>query len=65
MRTRLLGFITAVVLAVLGAMSPAAQAAVSDVDVNTCTKGGGSSEYESATGLWTCIGGAHDSEPIK
>ncbi|MFF1337269.1 hypothetical protein ACFVYT_05020 [Streptomyces sp. NPDC058290] len=65
MRRRLLGFIAAAVLAVLGVMGPAAQAAVSDVDVETCTKGGGTSEYESATGLWTCIDGRYNGEPIK
>ncbi|MEV0410454.1 hypothetical protein AB0I68_06455 [Streptomyces sp. NPDC050448] len=65
MRTRLLGFTAAVILAVLGVMSPAAQAAVPAVDAHTCTDvGKGSVEYNSATGLWTCIGGKYDGEPI-
>lgn len=64
MRTRLLGFATAVILAVLGIMSPAAQAAAPAVDTPTCLAGTGTVEYNSATGLWTCIGGEHDGEPI-
>ncbi|MEU9177991.1 hypothetical protein AB0C90_14205 [Streptomyces sp. NPDC048550] len=64
MRTRLFGFVAAVVLAVLGVMSPATQAAVPAVGGPACTAAHGSVEYNSATGLWTCIGGSHDGEPI-
>ncbi|MCX5146630.1 hypothetical protein OHB36_07465 [Streptomyces sp. NBC_00320] len=68
MRKRLLGFIAALMLAVLGLMGPAAQAAVSvsvpAVDEPKCMKAKGTVEYESATGLWTCIGGTYDGEPI-
>ncbi|MFE5806003.1 hypothetical protein [Streptomyces sp. NPDC056491] len=65
MRTRLLGFTTAVVLAVLGAAVPAAQAAaVPAVTGPTCIKGQGTVEYDSTTGLYTCIGGTYDTELI-
>ncbi|MEV6727467.1 MULTISPECIES: hypothetical protein [unclassified Streptomyces] len=64
MHTRLLGFAAAVILAVLGVMSPAAQAAAPAVDAPTCLAGRGTVEYNSATGLWTCIDGEHDGEPI-
>lgn len=64
MRTRLLGFISAVVLAVLGATVPAAQAAAPAVTGPECTRSHGSVEYISTTGLYTCIGGAYDSELI-
>lgn len=60
MRTRLLGFTAAVILAALGAMGPVAQAA----DGPTCVAGHGTVEYDSSTGLWTCMGGKHDGEPI-
>lgn len=65
MRTRLLGFTAAVILAALGAMGPVAQAAVPSVDGQTCMAGGGSVEYDSGAGLWSCIGGDHDGEPIQ
>ncbi|MFG2119922.1 hypothetical protein [Streptomyces sp. NPDC048710] len=64
MRTRLLGFTAALVLAALGAMSPVAQAAVPAVDAQKCVTGGGSVEYDSDAGLWTCIGGKYDRDPI-
>ncbi|MCX4628746.1 hypothetical protein [Streptomyces sp. NBC_01443] len=64
MRTRLLGFTAAVILAVFGAMSPAAHASLPAPDVPTCTQGGGTAEYNAATGQWTCIGGSHNGEPI-
>ncbi|MEU6867263.1 hypothetical protein ABZ924_29125 [Streptomyces sp. NPDC046876] len=67
MRRRLLGFAAAVALAALGITCPvAAQAAVTPaVDARTCTAHHGSVEYDSATGLWTCIGGTYDGEPIS
>ncbi|GEC07103.1 hypothetical protein SSP24_47580 [Streptomyces spinoverrucosus] len=64
MRTRLLGLTAAVILAALGAMGPVAQAAVPAVDGPTCVAGHGTVEYDSSTGLWTCMGGKHDGEPI-
>ncbi|QES55274.1 hypothetical protein DEJ51_14655 [Streptomyces venezuelae] len=64
MRTRLLGFTTAVVLALLGASVPAAQAAAPAVTGPQCTQSQGSVEYISTTSLWTCIGGAYDGELI-
>lgn len=64
MRTRLLGFTTAVVLAVLGAAVPAAHAAAPAVTGTECKRYGGSEEYVSTTGLWTCIGGTYDGELI-
>lgn len=65
MRTRLLGFTAAVILAVLGAVGPVAQAAVSGVDGHKCMSNGGEVKYDSGTGLWTCIGGKYDGEPIS
>lgn len=67
MRTRLLGFSAAVVVAVLALLGPAAQAATPGpgVDAQTCVSGGGSVEYDSATGQWTCVGGTYNTTPIK
>ncbi|WP_327738128.1 hypothetical protein OG749_34445 [Streptomyces nojiriensis] len=68
MRTRLLGFIAAAILAALAAVAPvaqAAQAAVHGVDGQTCIDGGGSVEYESAQGSWVCVGGASGGQPIN
>lgn len=65
MRTRLLGFIAAVTVAALGAMAPVAQAAVPGVDAQKCVSAGGSVEYDSGTGLWTCIGGDYNGEAIE
>ncbi len=66
MRARLLGFTVALVLTALGLIGPAAQAAapLPRVDEKTCTEGHGTVEYDSATGLWTCIDGKYDGEPI-
>lgn len=65
MRTRLLGFIAAVILAALSAMGPVAQAAVTGVDGQKCMSNGGKVKYDSGSGLWTCIGGKYDGEPIS
>ncbi|MCM9082644.1 MULTISPECIES: hypothetical protein [Streptomyces] len=64
MRTRLLGFVAAVVLAALGALAPAAQAAVPAIDGQTCMDGGGTVEYESAQGSWICVDGSYNNKPI-
>ncbi|MET9883793.1 hypothetical protein ABZZ20_11730 [Streptomyces sp. NPDC006430] len=64
MRIRLLGFTAAVILAVLGAMGPVAQAAAPGVDGQKCTTGGGSVEYNSSSGLWTCVGGQYSGESV-
>ncbi|MFD9478629.1 MULTISPECIES: hypothetical protein [Streptomyces] len=64
MRTRLLGFIAAVMLAGLGALVPAAHAAVPTIDGQTCMDGGGSVEYESAQGSWICVDGSYNGKPI-
>ncbi|UUU40761.1 hypothetical protein [Streptomyces sp. NBC_00162] len=60
MRTRLLGFTAALVLAVLGAAVPVAQAAVPTVTGPKCVEGGGTVEYDATTGLYTCVGGTYD-----
>ncbi|MFD9407827.1 hypothetical protein ACFWBN_12550 [Streptomyces sp. NPDC059989] len=65
MRTRLLGFIATVVLAALGAMGPAAQAAVPAVGGPACVAGGGTVEYDSGAGLWICVNGSYDGESIN
>lgn len=64
MRTRVLGFIAALILAALGATVPVTQAAVPAVTGPVCVDEGGKVEYDSTTGLWTCIGGAYDGEAI-
>ncbi|MFD0267003.1 hypothetical protein ACFVGY_10445 [Streptomyces sp. NPDC127106] len=64
MRTRLIGFIAAVILAAPGAMTHGAQAAVPAIDGNTCIKGGGSVEYESTKGSWVCVDGDFNGKPI-
>ncbi|MFE7182347.1 hypothetical protein [Streptomyces erythrochromogenes] len=64
MRTRLPGLIAAVMLAALGAIAPAAQAALSDIDGDTCVSGGGTVEYESTKGSWICVDGKHNGKPI-
>ncbi|MBT2447443.1 hypothetical protein J7F03_10220 [Streptomyces sp. ISL-43] len=65
MRRRILGFTAALVLAVLGAAVPVAQAAAPAVTGPECIADKvGKVEYDSGTGLWTCIGGEHDGEPI-
>ncbi|MFD6973249.1 hypothetical protein [Streptomyces sp. NPDC059949] len=68
MRTRLLGFTAALLLAALGAMGPTAQAAVPAVpaiDGPSCVQGGGTVEYDSGAGIWTCVSGSHDGESIN
>ncbi|MDX3535748.1 hypothetical protein PV721_15535 [Streptomyces sp. MB09-01] len=62
MRTRLLGFTAALVLAVLGATAPVARAALPAVTGPACVDGSGTVQY--ATGQWICIGGAYDGELI-
>ncbi|WP_404959411.1 hypothetical protein [Streptomyces sp. 147326] len=64
MRTRLLGFAAALVLAVLGATAPIAQAAVPAVAGPTCVDGSGTVEYDSTAGQWICVGGEYDGELI-
>lgn len=70
MRTRLLGFTAAVILAAPGPIAPAAHAAVvaqtatPSVDPKACEEGKGTVEYESSDGSWVCIGGKHDGKPI-
>ncbi len=65
MRTRLLEIIAAVVLTVVGALAPAAQAAaVPAIDGDTCMRGKGTVEYESTRDSWICVDGKYDGEPI-
>ncbi|THA44958.1 hypothetical protein [Streptomyces sp. A1136] len=64
MRTRIIGFISALVLASLGAAVPVAQAVVPTATGPACVAGKGRVVYDSGTGLWTCIGGKYDGEPI-
>ncbi|MFD6972965.1 hypothetical protein [Streptomyces sp. NPDC059979] len=64
MRTRLLGFTAAVILAVLGALAPVAQAAAPDVDRAKCEAHYGKVQYDSGTGLWICVGGPYDGESV-
>ncbi|MFJ9944122.1 hypothetical protein [Streptomyces erythrochromogenes] len=64
MRTRLPALVAAVVLAVLGAIAPTAQAARPAIDGNTCVGGGGTVEYESTKGSWICVDGSYDGKPI-
>lgn len=65
MRRRILGFTAALVLAVLGTAVPVASAVVPSVTGPECVADKvGKVEYDSSTGLWTCIGGALDGEPI-
>lgn len=64
MRTRLPGFLAAVILAVFGIAGSVAQAAVPGIDGKECVAGKGTVEYDSGTGLWTCVGGKYDGKPI-
>ncbi|MEU9374775.1 hypothetical protein AB0D94_13520 [Streptomyces sp. NPDC048255] len=64
MRTRILGFVAALTLAALGAAVPVAQAAVPAITGPVCVEKGGSVEYDSTTGLWTCVDGEYDGEAI-
>ncbi|MFH7599888.1 hypothetical protein WDV06_33035 [Streptomyces racemochromogenes] len=61
MRRRILGLVAAVVFAVLGVGVHAAQA---DVSTEKCKATGGMVQYDSSTGLWTCVGGERDGEAI-
>ncbi|MGW4688178.1 hypothetical protein ACWEPM_25265 [Streptomyces sp. NPDC004244] len=45
-------------------MGPTAQAAPLSVGGPECKAAGGAVEYDPGSGLWTCIGGRHDQEPI-
>ncbi|MEW1637947.1 hypothetical protein AB0469_28255 [Streptomyces sp. NPDC093801] len=66
MRTRLFGLATAALVAALGIMGPVAQAAtVPRVSGDQCTAGGGTVEYDSVVGQWTCVGGKYADEPIN
>ncbi|WP_030727630.1 hypothetical protein [Streptomyces sp. NRRL S-237] len=64
MRTRILAFATALVLAALGAAVPVAQAAAPAVTGTECKASGGTVEYISTTGLWTCLNGGYNGELI-
>ncbi len=64
MRTRLLGFIAAVMVAGLAATAPVAQAAVPAIDGQTCMDGRGTVEYESAQDSWICVDGIYDGQSI-
>lgn len=64
MRTRLLGFIASVVLAVLGAMGAPAQAAAPAVTGPDCVAGGGTLQYDSVAPAWVCVGGTHNHKTI-
>ncbi|MEU9301783.1 hypothetical protein [Streptomyces sp. NPDC048269] len=64
MRTRILAFTAALVLSALGAAVPVAQAAAPAVPGPTCESKYGKVEYDSATGLYTCVGGEYDGERI-
>lgn len=64
MRTRILAFTAALVLAALGAAVPVAQAAAPAIPGPTCTAAGGTVEYDSGTGQYKCADGEHDGELI-
>ncbi|MFF2790572.1 hypothetical protein ACFVT6_28105 [Streptomyces sp. NPDC058049] len=64
MRTRILAVTAALVLAALGTAVPVAQGAVPTVAGPTCEHGRGTVEYDSATGVWNCVGGKYDGERI-
>ncbi|MBT2468397.1 hypothetical protein J7E97_11030 [Streptomyces sp. ISL-66] len=69
MRSRILGCTAALVLAAFGAAVPVASAAVPvaapAVTGPECVADKvGKVQYDSSTGLWTCVDGAHDGEPI-
>ncbi|MEU7726713.1 hypothetical protein AB0B78_15940 [Streptomyces sp. NPDC040724] len=64
MRTRLLGFTAAFVLAALCATIPVAQAAVPAVTGPVCVEGNGTVEYDSTAGQWICLGGDYGGELI-
>ncbi|MGR4882738.1 hypothetical protein ACIPUC_25500 [Streptomyces sp. LARHCF249] len=65
MRTRLLGFTAALVLAAFGAAVPVAQAAVPVVTGPDCVADGGKVEYDATVGLYRCVGATeYDNELI-
>ncbi|MCX4959794.1 hypothetical protein [Streptomyces virginiae] len=64
MRTRILAVTATLVLAVLGATVPVAQGAVPTIAGPTCEYRGGTVEYDSAAGVWNCVGGTYDGERI-
>ncbi|MFF4425253.1 hypothetical protein ACFY04_31520 [Streptomyces sp. NPDC001549] len=64
MRTRILAVTAALVLAAFGATVPVAQGAVPTVSGPLCEHRGGTVEYDSATGVWNCVGGTYDGERI-
>ncbi|GAA0290230.1 hypothetical protein GCM10010302_30970 [Streptomyces polychromogenes] len=69
MRTRLLGFTAALLLAAFGAAVPVAQAVVPAVvpavtGPECVADGAGRVVYDSAAGLWMCTGGQYDGKPI-
>ncbi|MFF4371393.1 hypothetical protein [Streptomyces sp. NPDC001594] len=64
MRARILALAAALVLAALGAAVPVAQAALPAVPGPTCEATQGRLQYDSATGVWNCVGGEHDGERI-
>jgi hypothetical protein len=68
MRTRLLGFAAALMLAALSAMGAIAQAATDAapaVDRPTCEKGLGRVQYDPVSGIWICVGGTYNGESIN
>ncbi|MCX4714397.1 hypothetical protein ACWCYZ_20495 [Streptomyces virginiae] len=64
MRTRILAVSAALVLAVFGAAVPVAQGAAPTVPGPTCESHDGAVEYDSATGIYNCVGGDYDGERI-
>ncbi|WP_329100690.1 hypothetical protein [Streptomyces sp. NBC_01439] len=64
MRTRILAVTAALALAVFGASAPLAQGAVPTVPGPTCEAHHGTVEYDSATGVYNCVGGSYDGERI-
>ncbi|MEV7618006.1 hypothetical protein [Streptomyces sp. NPDC089799] len=65
MRTRILGFATAVLLFTLGGTAAAAPTPPPTVDAQTCEKGGGSVDYDSLKSQWVCTNGKYNGKPIK
>ncbi|MFB6805114.1 hypothetical protein [Streptomyces sp. NPDC056387] len=65
MRTRLLTFIAAAILAALGAVAPAVQAAAPGIDAPGCRHTHGTVQYDPGSGRWICVGGSHDGESIN
>ncbi|MEU8843903.1 hypothetical protein AB0D97_33100 [Streptomyces roseus] len=65
MRTRLLTFVASAILAALGAVAPAVQAAAPGIDEPGCKQGHGTVQYDPGSGRWICAGGSHDGESIN